>query len=201
MFIVVMGLSSCHQNKSEHDDLAEIRYFILEHLDDGIAYQPLSFQRIDNGFLSSDSEIMTSLLALQDTVKNQFELSLNYQLAFDSPLINDFLAMQNEFEVDLIDELLMEVVKLEKAFSTKAKASGSKLPNAYLEQRQLFTDHFTELNAALSNYNLSAYHLDLSGEKSKFYIHQYSLDQNQPIHTVFELSTIDGSILSFKDVS
>lgn len=201
LLLAFLGLSACKQKRSEKEYMSEIRFFILEHLDDNIAYAPIAFQQIDNGFLSSDTEIMTSLFALQDTVKSQYNMALDYAVAFESPVLNSFLSMENNFAVDLTDELLLEAVKLDMAFSAKIRKEGKDMPEVYSTLKQLFTDQFGTLNQKLSRYNLSAYHLDLSGKSSVFYLHEYQLNQGQPIITVFELSTKDLAVLSFKDIS
>lgn len=201
LLISLLGLSACHQKGNEESYMSEIRFFILEHLENGIAYQPITFQRIDNGFLSSDTEIMTSLLALQDTVKSQYNLALDYAVAFESPTINSFLSMENSFAVDLTDEILLEAVRIDKAFSSKIKNEGQNVPEVYMKLKQLFTDQFESLNQKLSHYNLSAYHIDLSGTNSVFYLHDYKLNQDETISTIFELSAKDFEILSFKDIS
>ncbi|KYG83471.1 hypothetical protein [Roseivirga echinicomitans] len=198
--LTVFSLFSCDRRNGEDKFQAEIRYFILEHLENDIAYNPIRFQRIDNNFLSSDVALMTSVLAIQDTVRTKLNLALDYSVVFESPLINTFLSMENSFEIDLIDELIMENIKLDNALKAKLKVNQKTFPESYRTQQQLFTDQLLDINNALSYFNLSAYHLDLSGKASTFYLHEYQLNQAQNITTVFELNTESLEVLSFKDI-
>tara|TARA_R110001599_G_scaffold227688_2_gene426748 strand:+ start:516 stop:1148 length:633 start_codon:yes stop_codon:yes gene_type:complete len=198
VMLLALSLTACDQRNDEDKFQAEIRYFILEHLENDIAYKPVRFQRIDNNFLSSDMTLMTSVLAIQDTVRTKLNLALDYSVVFESPLINDFLGMENNFEIDLIDELILENIKLDNAL--KAKINHKPLPENYRAQQQLFTDQLFDINNALSHFNLSAYHIDLSGNASTFYLHEYQLNQGQSITTVFELDTKSLEVLSFKDI-
>lgn len=198
VMLLALGLTACDQRKEEDRIQAEIRYFILEHLENDIAYNPVRFQRIDNNFLSSDMDLMTSVLAIQDTVRTKLNLALDYSVEFESPLINIFLSMENNFEIDVIDELIMENVKLDNALKTKL--NHKPLPENYRAQQQLFANQLFDINNALSHFNLSAYHIDLSGNASTFYLHEYQLNQGQSITTVFELNTESLEVLSFKDI-
>ncbi|WP_323755420.1 hypothetical protein [Roseivirga sp.] len=198
VMLLALGLTACDQRNDEDRFQAEIRYFILEHLEDDIAYNPIRFQRIDNNFLSSDVELMTSVLAIQDTVRTKMNLALGNAVVFESPVIKAFLGMENDFEIDLIDELILENIKLDNAL--KSKLDHKPLPENYRAQQQLFTDQLFDINNALSHFNLSAYHIDLSGKASTFYLHQYQLNQAQSITTIFELNTESLEVLSFKDI-
>tara|TARA_R110001592_G_scaffold60125_7_gene182770 strand:+ start:165 stop:803 length:639 start_codon:yes stop_codon:yes gene_type:complete len=200
VLLLALGLTACDQRNDEDKFQAEIRYFILEHLEDDIAYSPVRFQRIDNNFLSSDMDLMTSVLAIQDTVRTKLNLALDYSVEFESPLINAFLSMENNFEIDLIDELILENIKLDNALKAKLKVNQNTFPESYRAQQQLFTDQLSEINNTLSHFNLSAYHIDLSGKASTFYLHEYQLNQAQSITTVFELNTESLEVLSFKDI-
>ena len=200
LVLTAFSLFSCDRRNDEDRFQAEIRYFILEHLDNDIAYNPVRFQRIDNDFLSSDMTLMTSVLAIQDTVRTKVNMALNFSVEFESPVIQAFLSMENNFEIDLIDELILENVKLDNALKAKLKSSQSTFPENYRAQQQLFNDQLFDINNALSHFNLSAYHIDLSGKTSTFYLHEYQLNQAQSITTVFELNTESLEVLSFKDI-
>ncbi|KOF02923.1 hypothetical protein OB69_08755 [Roseivirga seohaensis subsp. aquiponti] len=200
LVLTTFSLFSCDRRNDEDRFQAEIRYFILEHLDNDIAYNPVRFQRIDNDFLSSDMTLMTSVLAIQDTVRTKVNMALNFSVEFESPVIQAFLSMENNFEIDLIDELILENVKLDNALKAKLKSSQSTFPENYRAQQQLFNDQLFDINNALSHFNLSAYHIDLSGKTSTFYLHEYQLNQAQSITTVFELNTESLEVLSFKDI-
>ena len=200
LVLTAFSLFSCDRRNDEDRFQAEIRYFILEHLDNDIAYHPIRFQRIDNDFLSSDMTLMTSVLAIQDTVRTKVNMALNFSVEFESPVIQAFLSMENNFEIDLIDELILENVKLDNALKAKLKSNQKTFPENYRAQQQLFTDQLFAINNALSHFNLSAYHLDLSGKVSTFYLHEYQLNQAQNITTVFELNTKSLEVLSFKDI-
>ncbi|MGW8121724.1 hypothetical protein ACV07N_03615 [Roseivirga echinicomitans] len=201
LMIVALGFTACELKSDEDRFQSEIRYFILEHLDNDIAYNPIRFQAIDNGFLSSDVVLITSVLAIQDTVRTKLNLALDQSVAFKSPLLDAFLAMENNFEIDLIDEIMLENIKLDKAVQSKLKANSRSVPKGYLAQQQLFTDQLFAINHRLNHFNLSAYHLDLSGKTATFYLHEYQLNQGQSITTVFELNTESLEVLSFKDIS
>ena len=198
LMLLALGFTACDQRNDEDKFQAEIRYFILEHLENDIAYTPVRFQRIDNNFLSSDLKLMTSVLAIQDTVRTKMNLALDHFVVFESPIITAFLGMENNFEIDLIDELILENVKLDSALKSKLKHKS--LPKNYRAQQQLFNDQLFDINNALSHFNLSAYHIDLSGKASTFYLHEYQLNQEQSITTVFELNTESLEVLSFKDI-
>tara|TARA_A100000171_G_scaffold42660_1_gene44208 strand:- start:6674 stop:7315 length:642 start_codon:yes stop_codon:yes gene_type:complete len=200
LVLTAFSLFSCDRRNDEDRFQAEIRYFILEHLDNDIAYNPVRFQRIDNDFLSSDMTLMTSVLAIQDTVRTKVNMALNFSVEFESPVIQAFLSMENNFEIDLIDELILENVKLDNALKAKLKVNQEAFPESYRTQQQLFTDQLSEINNALGHFNLSAYHIDLSGKSSTFYLHEYQLNQAQSITTVFELNTESLEVLSFKDI-
>lgn len=198
--LLALGLTACDQRNDGDRFQAEIRYFILEHLEDDIAYRPVRFQRIDNSFLSSDVTLMTSVLAIQDTVRTKLNMALDHSVVFESSVINAFLGMEDGFEIDLIDELILENIKLDNAVKAKLKLNEQPFPKSYLVQQQLFTDQLFDINNTLSHFNLSAYHMDLSGRKSIFYIHEYQLNQAQSITTIFELDTESLEVLSFKDI-
>jgi hypothetical protein len=198
--LVILAICSCDLRTEEDKFQSEIRFFILEHLDNSSEYNPLSFQRIDNAFLSSDIELATSIMAVQDTVRTKLNLALDYSVVFESPLFDAFLAMENEFEIDLMDELILENVKLDKAVKSKLKTKVPDDSKGYLAQQQIFSDQLSAINNRLSNFNLSAYHIDLSGKASTFYLHEYQLNQEQSNTTVFELNTESLEVLSFKDI-
>jgi hypothetical protein len=195
-FLVVC---SCDFRTDEERFQTEIRLFIMEHIENPSHYQPLAFQRIDNGFLSADDGLATSIMAVQDTVRTK----LNFASAFFNPeqgsAIHQFLAAIDNFEFELIDELIFESVTMDKQIEKPLKQADINLWNSYRAQQQIFNDQISILNQQLKTYNLSVFHIDLSGESTVHYYHEYELNA-QHLASVFELSTADLEMLSFKDI-
>lgn len=198
--VLTLVLCACGREATEENFQNEIRYFILEHLEDEIEYTALSFQKIDNDFLSSDTELATSILAVQDSVKAKLHIALQYAIDFESDVMKKFLTAQNRFEVDLIDELIFENVRLDKAVKLGLNNKGLSLPEQYYNEQQVFSNAILDTNQRLQFFNLSAYHLDLNGDKSVYYLHQFRFGHNHNRSIVFELDTESLEVLSFKEI-
>lgn len=197
--LVLLAICSCDLRSDEDKFQSEIRFFILEHLDNPNEYNPLSFQRIDNGFLSSDQALSTSIMAVQDTVRTKLSLVSNWVEEDRNDIIERFLAANDNFEFDLLDELIFENVSLDKQMERYLSKTSTSVLKEYKIQQQRFNDQILQLNQQLKAFNLSAYHIDLSGKASVHYFHQYALGTAQ-MATVFELSTENLEVLSFKDI-
>ncbi|PIQ49614.1 MAG: hypothetical protein COW03_04480 [Cytophagales bacterium CG12_big_fil_rev_8_21_14_0_65_40_12] len=197
--LVILAICSCDLRSDEDKFQSEIRFFILEHLENPSEYSPLSFQRIDNAFLSSNQALATSIIAVQDTVRTKLSLASNLLQEGKNGIMHRFLAANDNFEFDLLDELIFENVRLDKQMEKSSAKTNSSVLEEYKLQQQLFNDQISILNQQLNALNLSVFHMDLSGKTSVHYLHQYQLE-DQPLTTVFELSTENLEVLSFKDI-
>lgn len=197
--LVILAICSCDLRTEEDKFQSEIRFFILEHLDNPSEYNPLSFQRIDNAFLSSDQALATSIMAVQDTVRTKLSLASNLLAEDTNDIMHRFLAASDNFEFDLLDELIFENVSLDKQMEKSLNNTSTSILQAYKIHQQRFNDQISILNQQLNAFNLSAYHIDLSGKASVHYLHQYALGAEE-MATVFELSTENLEVLSFKDI-
>jgi hypothetical protein len=112
--VVLLAICSCDLRSDEDKFQSEISFFIMEHLENPSEYNPLSFQRIDNGFLSSHQALATSVMAVQDTVRTKLSLASNLFEEDRNDIIERFLAANDNFEFDLLDELIFENVSLDK---------------------------------------------------------------------------------------
>ncbi len=110
-----------------------------------------------------------------------------------------FVADNDHFQFDLLDELIFENVRLDKQMENLLNNTSASISEAYKVQQQLFNDQILQLNQQLNTLNLSVFHMDLSGKASVHYYHQYELGTTQ-MTTVFELSTENLEVLSFKDI-
>jgi predicted RNA-binding protein with RPS1 domain len=197
--LVLLAICSCDLRSDEDKFQSEIRFFILEHLDNPSEYNPLSFQRIDNAFLSSDQELATSIMAVQDTVRTKLSLASNLLAEDTNDIMHRFLSASDNFEFNLLDELIFENLSLDKQMEKSLNKSSDSILEDYKIQQQLFNDQILQLNQQLNTLNLSVFHMDLSGKASVHYFHQYELGTAQ-MATVFELSTENLEVLSFKDI-
>jgi hypothetical protein len=195
-FLVVC---SCDFRTDEERFQTEIRLFIMEHIENPSHYQPLAFQRIDNGFLSADDGLATSIMAVQDTVRTKLNFASAYFTTDQQSAMSQFLGANDNFEFDLLDELLFENVAMDKQVEKSMSRTDLNLWAHYKAQQQVFNDQLLVLNQQLKTYNLSVFHIDLSGESTVHYYHEYELNA-QHLASVFELSTADLEMLSFKDI-
>jgi hypothetical protein len=195
-FLVVC---SCDFRTDEERFQTEIRLFIMEHIENPSHYQPLAFQRIDNGFLSADDGLATSIMAVQDTVRTKLNFASAYFTTDQQSAMSQFLGANDNFEFDLLDELLFENVAMDKQVEKSMSRTDLNLWTHYKAQQQVFNDQLLVLNQRLKTYNLSVFHIDLSGESTVHYYHEYELNA-QHLASVFELSTADLEMLSFKDI-
>lgn len=197
--MALLVICSCDLRTEEEKFEMEIRFFIMEHIENPTSYSPMAFHRIDNDFLSKDQGLVTSIMAVQDTVRTK----LNFASAYFNPeqhsAMSRFLAVSNNFEFDLIDELIFETVAMDKQMERAFINTDVDLWSAYKAQQIVFSEQISFLNDQLNRYNLSAFHIDLSGNASVHYFHQYGLGSEQ-MTTVFELSTGNLEVLSFKDI-
>lgn len=171
----------------------------MEHIENPSHYQPLAFQRIDNGFLSADDGLATSIMAVQDTVRTKLNFASAYFTTDQQSAMSQFLGANDNFEFDLLDELLFENVAMDKQVEKSMSRTDLNLWAHYKAQQQVFNDQLLVLNQQLKTYNLSVFHIDLSGESTVHYYHEYELNA-QHLASVFELSTADLEMLSFKDI-
>ena len=197
--LVILAICACDLRTEEDKFQSEIRFFILEHLDNPSEYNPLSFQRIDNAFLSSDIELATSIMAVQDTVRTKLSLVSSFLQQDENGIMHRFLSANDNFEFDLLDELIFENVSLDKQVKESMGTNSLSVLEDYKIQQQRFNDQILQLNQQLNTLNLSVFHIELSGKTSVHYLHQYQLG-DQPLTTVFELSTENLEVLSFKDI-
>jgi hypothetical protein len=197
--VVLLAICSCDLRSDEDKFQSEISFFIMEHLENPSEYNPLSFQRIDNGFLSSHQALATSVMAVQDTVRTKLSIASNLLEEDRNDIIERFLAANDNFEFDLLDELIFENVSLDKQMERSLSKTSASVLKEYKMQQQRFNDQILQLNQQLNEFNLSAYHIDLSGNASVHYFHQYALGTAQ-MATVFELSNENLEVLSLKDI-
>jgi hypothetical protein len=197
--LALLTVCACDFRADEEKFQTEIRFFIMEHIENPNSYNPVAFQRIDNGFLSQDHELVTTIIAVQDTVRTKLNFASAYFNLEEQSAISRFLTASNNFEFELIDELIFESVTMDKQVENALKNADVSLWNRYKAQQQIFNDQISLLNQQLNGFNLSAFHIDLSGESTVHYYHQYSLD-SEPLATVFELSVNNLEVLSFKDI-
>ena len=201
--VITLGLSFVDFGKSKHSHEDLISDFITENLDPETRYRPIVFKRIDESMLMSQPSIEEAFATISDSISLQLGmlshdyLSLDFQNSLQAA--KDY---QQGLKLESITGYLSLDAKLKRALNKAGGLSGNLQELLHHEESRMH-QAIGDLNAALSQYNLSLFSLNFGKDASPLYWHEYELSDEMGSNVqqaVFELEKESGTVLSFKEV-
>lgn len=204
--LILLGgftISLMDLGKSNLSPEEQIAAFINENLEEDTQYKPIEFKLIDEAFLMSQEKVTASLATIEDSIGNQLELLNAHFVSLDfQNLLAEAQQAHNQLRLETISGYLNLDARLKR---TLKKYRGMDQPSRQMlyqeETRMLLA--VNELNASLSQYNLSLFSLDLEASDNLRYWHQYELTDAQGssiLNGVFELEKEPQQVISFREI-
>ena len=202
-FVLAMGISFIDFGKNLPDHGEVIGEFIADNLEEGTTYRPIVVKRIDESMLLSQPAVNEAYATIIDSIGNQLELLSGQYISLD---FQNQLQAATDFSSQLNLQNLVDYMPLDAALKRVAKKPGhldkKQMAALYQEETRMHTA-INELNAALGQYNLSVFSLDLGEESNPIYWHRFELSNelgSSEHISVFELENESGEVLSFKEI-
>ena len=201
--VITLGLSFVDFGKSEasHEDL--ISDFIAENLEPETKYRPILFKRIDENMLLTQPSIEEAFATITDSIGLQLSMLSDDYLSLD---FQNSLQAAKDYQQGLNLESIAGYLSLDAKLKRALKKAGGlddNLKEALYQEESRMHQGISDLNAALSQYNLSLFSLNFDEEAAPLYWHEYELSDDfgsTVQQAVFELDKESGIVLSFKEI-
>ena len=201
---ITLALTQIDLGAREYTYEEEIRYFILDKLEEDAEYIPVSFEEINEAFLLKQDKILTPLVDIQDSIRKQLEL---IRMAPLSEEMKGLLAKAETEETNMTLEGVDDYLKLDASLKRQLKKEltldALTAANLYVEESRMH-EAINQLNQQLSLYNLSVFGLALNEGENVSYLHQFQLNYGafgmKDHKAIVELNKETKEVIAFREI-